>query len=343
MIGTESKLIVFDMDGVLVDVSRSYRDTVRQTAAAFLRPAKGAERLPRPLFRLADLAAVKQSGGLNNDWDLTHRVLSLLFSRIDCPQAIPALGGWRSYRRTITDCDVRPLADYLKAADRPLQALMQSHGQSRSPFVDRMYQGDVGSGNVITQIFQEIYLGKALFESNSRLRCEVSAQRGFIDRERLLAGHADLEALARRHLLAVATGRPRAEAAHPLSRFGLKGYFRAVLTLDDCLAEEERRRRRTGRAVSLGKPHPFMLDAVAAAIPAPVAARIYVGDMPDDMLAAARSQAGFIGIGLTIAATDRAALRKRLLEAGAAAVVDDFAGLLKVIEGSRLSDRRSIP
>ena len=73
-------LIVFDMDGVIIDVSASYRDVVRHTAGLFFQPAQGAEKLPDPLFDLADLAAVKQSGGLNNDWDLTYLVIKLLFS-----------------------------------------------------------------------------------------------------------------------------------------------------------------------------------------------------------------------------------------------------------------------
>jgi len=75
-----SRLIVFDMDGVIVDVSRSYRDTIRQTVRLFLKGAHSWENLPDPLFPFSDLARVKQSGGLNNDWDLTFLVISLLFT-----------------------------------------------------------------------------------------------------------------------------------------------------------------------------------------------------------------------------------------------------------------------
>ncbi|MBW1891762.1 MAG: hypothetical protein JRI93_14850, partial [Deltaproteobacteria bacterium] len=71
------KLIVFDMDGVIVDVSRSYRDTVRRTARLFFNGILSEEDLPDPLFSLTDLARVKQAGGLNNDWELTYHVLSL--------------------------------------------------------------------------------------------------------------------------------------------------------------------------------------------------------------------------------------------------------------------------
>ena len=76
-------LIVFDMDGVIIDVSNSYRDVVRQTTKQFFSPAKAAEHLPEPLFELSDLAVVKQSGGLNNDWDLTVAVINLLFTLVD--------------------------------------------------------------------------------------------------------------------------------------------------------------------------------------------------------------------------------------------------------------------
>ena len=132
--------------------------------------------------------------------------------------------------------------------------------------------------------------------------------------------------------MAIATGRPRSEAEHPLTRFDLADYFRTVLTLDDCLEEQRRHRERTGEDISLGKPHPYLLDAVAAAIKEPVAKRVYVGDMPDDMQAASRSKAGYIGIGMTISAADKGALRERLLEAGAAGVVNDFAELQETLD-----------
>ena len=41
------KLIVFDMDGVLIDVSGSYRETARKTARLFFTGAKGFESIAR--------------------------------------------------------------------------------------------------------------------------------------------------------------------------------------------------------------------------------------------------------------------------------------------------------
>ena len=113
-------LIAFDMDGVIIDVSGSYRDVVRQTARLFFRPAGAWKKLPEPLFKLSDLAAVKQSGGLNNDWDLTFVVINLLFSLIDKPEVQESRDPWTRYRRTMSQCEVSGLADFLLSTDKPL-------------------------------------------------------------------------------------------------------------------------------------------------------------------------------------------------------------------------------
>ena len=318
----KNNLIAFDMDGVLVDVSGSYRATARQTARLFFQDAAGASELPDPLFSLADLSRVKQSGGLNNDWDLTYLVVNLLFSCVDCPQYSRTTDAWQLYRETIPRCDIAPLAHMLKSTGRPLTELLKSKGQPDHDLVRRLRTGDVGSGNIIKQIFQEIYLGRELFESTYRIPAEKHRAAGYIDREKLMVEKALLAGLAEDNILAVATGRPRAEADYALDHFGLRSYFSHVLTLDDCLREEKKFFDQKGRCVSLSKPHPFMLDAIAAASPAVAGRLYYVGDMPDDMLAAKNSGAGFKGIGLLYAAPDAAFLRAEFVKAGADYIID---------------------
>ena len=60
--------IVFDMDGVLVDPERSYRQTVVETVAHFEGP--DAQRIT-----LGQIEDYKNQGGYNNDWLLTQRIL----------------------------------------------------------------------------------------------------------------------------------------------------------------------------------------------------------------------------------------------------------------------------
>src|SRR5580704_15368199 len=58
-------MLVFDMDGVLVDVTESYRETIAQTVEHFT----GA----RPTN--ARIQEYKNAGGWNDDWKLSHHMV----------------------------------------------------------------------------------------------------------------------------------------------------------------------------------------------------------------------------------------------------------------------------
>ncbi len=64
MVNLAPDIIVFDMDGVLVDVNESYRETIVQTVQHFTGTT-----IPRE--RIQDY---KNQGGWNNDWELSHRL-----------------------------------------------------------------------------------------------------------------------------------------------------------------------------------------------------------------------------------------------------------------------------
>jgi HAD superfamily hydrolase (TIGR01548 family) len=325
------KLIVFDMDGVLIDVSRSYRETVRETARLFFKSAPSSEKLPRPLFPLNDLAAVKQSGGLNNDWDLSCLVISLLFNVIEKPPVYERKDPWERYRETISQCDVDALAEFLNSTPEPLSVLLRKSGKTKNTFIDGLYRGEVGSGNIIKQIFQEVYLGKDLFETTYGQAPRFHRDEGFNQREQLLIGKHMLTEIAANHILAIATGRPRAEANYPLDRFGIHKYFASVFALEDCLEEEARLLKTESKKVSLSKPNPFMLDAIAQKHRDLFTESYYIGDMPDDMIAAKESAVGYKAVGMILAAPDKDNLKQELLRAGADNIIADFGQLKSLL------------
>jgi len=61
---TNPAIIVFDMDGVLVDVSESYRETIVRTVRHFT--GRAIER--------AEIQRYKNQGGWNNDWELSQKI-----------------------------------------------------------------------------------------------------------------------------------------------------------------------------------------------------------------------------------------------------------------------------
>jgi len=331
------KLIVFDMDGVMIDVSGSYREAVRHCARLFFKPAQFWQDLPNPLFPLEDLAELKQRGGLNNDWDLTFLVINLLFTRVIMPKIDFPPKGKKDYKKAISLLNVSPLSSFLKSTKSPLITLLKEKGEINDPFIESMYTKDVGKGNIIKQIFQEIYLGEKLFQSIYNIPSEFSQlAKGLINNEKLLIDTDILKKLSQDNILAVATGRPKAEADYTLSLFDLKKYFKIVLTLDHCLYEEKRRAEKSGpgplHKQGLSKPHPFMLDAIASHVKdEKISTCFYIGDMPDDILAASRSKSGFKSLGFIACAPNKGALKAKLLEVGAEYIIEDFNELLTII------------
>ena len=66
-------VIVFDMDGVLVEVTASYREAIRETVRHFT-----GELVSHDLIQ-----DFKNAGGWNNDWALSHRLISDRGKQVD--------------------------------------------------------------------------------------------------------------------------------------------------------------------------------------------------------------------------------------------------------------------
>ena len=258
-------------------------------------------------------------------------MINLLFTQLENPPGPEKSDSWTAYRTAMGSCDVSTLTRFLNSQETPLVKLLDIYGRPMHAFVKGLYAGDVGSGNIIKQIFQEIYLGRELFEPTYGIHTEVFHGDGYINREHLLIEKTILDQLAKNNTLAIATGRPKAEADYPLDHFDIRKFFNTVYTLDDCLDEEEKIFLKEGRRISLSKPDPFMLDAISDLIHHDVSKCFYIGDMPDDMLAAANAAVDFTGIGIVTSAPDKQRLRADLLKAGADYIVDDFNELLGII------------
>jgi HAD superfamily phosphatase len=72
--------IIFDMDGVLVDVSGSFRRAVIETAAA----------LSGRTVTAAEVQAYKDRGGFNNDWVLTHALVTEAGAEVPYDEVVDA-------------------------------------------------------------------------------------------------------------------------------------------------------------------------------------------------------------------------------------------------------------
>ena len=78
--------LVFDMDGPLVDTSRSYRVAIVETARNLL-IAQGASDTMLAEVNLEHVEQLKRRGGLNNDWDCTAALIADVGGQVE-PNAI---------------------------------------------------------------------------------------------------------------------------------------------------------------------------------------------------------------------------------------------------------------
>lgn len=193
--------VVLDIDGVLVDVSQSYRRAIRETV----------ERLYGETVSAATVQSFKAAGGFTNDWELTDALaLYVLATRVGYERSVESFtdavrdrGGGREAARAL-------LADELDAVDR----------------VERQWDPDR-----IRRVFQTLYLGSTRYRELEAGTPPFEA-RGYIDDEPTLIEADTVAWLTERFPIGVLTGRPAAEAAIALDRVGLDVAAERRITMD---------------------------------------------------------------------------------------------------------------
>jgi HAD superfamily phosphatase len=333
-------LLILDMDGVLVDVGDSYREVIRNCAVLYLREFIGADISETGFLKPHDISEIKQSGGLNNDWELTYTIIDTILKRYFDSENIALAGSFHELEKKSDDKKLlRASKKILKKAHRSLleselgkipiaTIYFEEKGTSSSPFL--MNRNDVGSGNLVKRIFQELYLGEQLFRKYRRSRPIFYRGEGYIEHERLIPTVDQLKELGQFCAMAIATGRPLAEAEHALDRFAVKEFFHVLVTEDDVEEAEE------GAQEQLRKPHPFMIESCMERSGYKEGdTAVYIGDMPDDIKAALRAGVvplGFVYGSENISSDETEAHRDLLREKGALEVFgtyDELIGYLK--------------
>ena len=251
--------IIFDFDGVLVDVGESIQLVHGEAARLFfeMRGWVNCEGLVEP----SDVDAFKLAGGFNNDWELAYAWLLLYL--------------FKSERHHSKDGrflkDVSPtlkefakgLAGGLDSAVKAIRNLCSSEEWSR---IEAQWDR-----RALVRLFQEVYSGDLCPEVYG-FEPEIVTGPGLI--------HEDKAILDRRFLppvkLGIATGRTRGETMVSLRLMGWEDVFPA----DAIVSEDDGFLKPDPRVLSLA------VEKLGAKRP------IYVGDTPDDLLTARRYNGG---------------------------------------------------
>ncbi len=342
------RALIFDMDGVLIDVSKSYRKTIQRTIQIYLESCLGFKKRGRR-GRITDeeISLFKTAGGFNNDWDLTSGLLLYLLSLsgiLPLPKrkrfsSIPEVVSYlttkasRIRQKTTTPLKRKDLLFFLrkiKSNGGGLKGIRRILGASWEGWLYGV--GDPGRENLLKRIFQEIYLGR-MFAHQYHLRPIFYKGEGLYLQERPLIHRKILSALRKRARMGIASGRPRFEAELALRRFRLHPYFDSMVTLNECEAEENHIFRSTGKKIGCSKPHPYSILRVVQEIGIPNPHCAYVGDVVDDMLAvrAAKKYLQILAIGFLSSHRHKKIERESLIKAGADMVFENPEQLLGLV------------
>jgi len=340
-------ILIFDMDGVLIDVSKSYRKTIQRTVQIYLETCLGFARSRRGWITNEEISLFKSVGGFNNDWDLTSGLLLYLLS-LSGISSLRKLKRFSSMQETLFYLNKKSSLSRPRHAFRTkrkhllsfLKKLKTSGGGLRGVrrILGTSWQGwvygvgDLEKENLIKRIFQELYLGKQ-FAPYYRLRPIFYRGEGLYRQERLLISKEILSSLRRKVRMGIASGRPRFEAELALKRFRLRPYFHSVVTLDESMEQEDRIFRSTGKRMKCSKPHPYPILKTVEEMGISHPRCGYVGDVVDDMAAAraAKKHLEMIAVGFISGHANREVMKDSLKKAGADLVIENPEELIHLV------------
>ncbi|MBN2333916.1 HAD-IA family hydrolase [Candidatus Bathyarchaeota archaeon] len=345
-------VVVFDCDGVLLDIRESYIRAVAETTRILVEAFTGAD-LPESLFDGGLNYAYKRRGGFNNDWSLTYALVMRVLSESPEADLIKTLAEestrhediYSRYRfiaenRVETRIQLEGLHDRLLAFSELLdESGVESVDRQLLPGMAHVkealaHPGSVGE-SIISTLFEELLSGAPLYRETFGAPARFTDRLlGYVENERKVITDETLDAfesLLGGPRLGVASGSIANTARHALGDIVGRFTPAAQVWNDDVAAAEES----SGR--SLHKPNPYSLLRAAGHF-SPYEQVLYVGDTSADRMMAERAGQGFLFAGVYGSVAGGDEVREAFLREGCdvvAPTVNELPAVLGALKGPR--------
>lgn len=334
----EPDVIIWDIDGVLVDVRNSYRKAIIETVQYYFTGLIGLD-LEKKLITFRDTQRFKLAGRFNDDWKVTYASVLCFLTKLvheldgeivagdpggDVLGMVSELRKLGTTRCLDLELDLEDITGKIKMHEGGLEgtkkALEEISGRDYKVAEKFWFQP------LIKRVFQELYLGKLLFREKYGEEPLFIKGEGFIWNEKPLIDSVTLKKLRERFFMGVATGRERFEAEFVLNKHG----FKRFIPLDLIISSED---------IAIGKPEPDQLLECKRRIcekydlSEKETKAVYVGDSIDDVVAS--KKAGFYSIGCLSAVSgkeEKDRLRSEFLKLCCDLILKDANGMLGVIK-----------
>lgn len=249
--------ILLDVDGVLLDVSESYRVAIMDTTQWYAREILKLEDNAQ-LMNGSDIEGFKMAGGFNSDWDLTNAAVMLVLAKkvrsnaSDMATIVAEGPSWSEYT-----AEIKRRGGGLAVAE--ILVLETLSTTQRRDFALAF------KPKLVVQIFQEMYGGVEACKNLYGFEPEYIRGEGLYKKEKVILDTELLEALSKKYKVGLLTGRTKSEARLAMEVLGLQVSDKHWVTEDDGVKKPD------GRALVL------LQEKVGFKF------GIYVGDTMDDL------------------------------------------------------------
>ncbi|MCK5562783.1 HAD hydrolase-like protein [Candidatus Bathyarchaeota archaeon] len=351
--------IVLDFDGVLVYTLQSYYANIRKVVEYYfleiLRLEEGMGK--RKLVTFEDIQGFKDTGLYNNDWTLTHAIityyLAILVRKLRQKRVLDnfvkqfsgiQFSEINSFIKTLREIgnyckrqgvDVTELASMKNDSVLGIESLLRRVGEERHPletilpreesvqlnFIKKLVPYSVEKTDLLRRLFEESYLGRELFKKFYGIPPVFNFDGCFLEKEKFFPTRETLLTLYSKFgELAVYSEKPRNQAMYLLEKNGFKKYFNG----NGLIFQEDI--NKSGRT-QLDKPNPTVLIEMIKKLAWKASNIAYVGDTIADALLVknARSQgvSNILFFGVLCSSQSLNNLRSQFMRQDADAIITD--------------------
>ncbi len=203
--------LILDIDGVILDVSQSFREVISQTTQLYA-TSKLSVSGEETLLPVEEIDLFKMAGGFNSDWDLANAAVALIVAKQaqsgarDAATLSAQAPDWSEYTR-----EIKRRGGGLMEAEMTILAMLDSN--QRREFSFNWNQ------KLVTQLFQEMYGGVAACKTLYGFEPQHLQVEGYYQREKVLL---DAALLPSKLPVGILTGRTKNEARLAMKFAGLR-------------------------------------------------------------------------------------------------------------------------
>ncbi len=268
--------IIFDIDGVLIDVTKSYNETIKNTIQFVVGSIIKRDNL-KDLVTDKIILKFRQTGGFNNDIDTSYAISLALLSYPELENS-DLENFLIEVAEHADETGIDSVEKYIKKLISN-KITSSNHSISIHKILDHLnYPGNIGD-SIISTVFDEFFYGQELFLKRYGIKPKYYFGKPFIENDRIVITDNTIRKIKERFngKIAMVSGRSKIAAAYALDN---KFYLLNEKNNSVFLEDEDRK---------YAKPNPYGLKKVINKINTRNDI-LYCGDSVEDLIMARRAE-----------------------------------------------------